>query len=124
MTVLVTMSARAPGIGQPTPETGFRAALAEYPGCGMSAIQGGYQAYAPILMMIAGADAEVSPERCQQFAEKAKTAGSPLEAIVYAGAEHNFDDPGKTKQSKAANRHATEDTMRRAEEFFAKQLLR
>ncbi|MGO9259118.1 MAG: dienelactone hydrolase family protein [Bryobacteraceae bacterium] len=124
MTVLVTMSSRAPGIERPTPLTGFRAALAEYPGCGMAAIQGSYRAYAPILMMIAGADEEVSPQRCQEFAQRARAAGNPLEAIVYAGAEHNFDDPGNARQSKAANRRATEDAMRRAEEFFAAQLLR
>ena len=42
MTVLVTMSDHAPGITQPTPETGFRAAIAEYPGCGMDAVKGRY----------------------------------------------------------------------------------
>lgn len=117
MTVLVTISDRAPGIDQPTPDTGFRAALAEYPGCGMEAIQGKYHAYAPLLMMIAGADEEVSPQRCEQFADKAH-----IRKIVYAGADHNFDDPGKTKQAKAANRKATADTMRRAEAFFGENL--
>jgi len=115
MTVLVTMGDHAPGLEQP----GFRAALAEYPGCGMKAIQGAYHNYAPLLMMIAGADEEVSPERCQQFADKNK-----IEKIVYAGADHNFDDPGKTKQAKAANRKATADAMRRAEAFFAANLLK
>ena len=123
MTVLVTMSRRAPGIEQPTPETGFRAAVAEYPGCGMAAVQGDYRNYAPLLLMIAGDDQEVSPQRCQEFAQKAKSAGNALEAITYPGADHNFDDPGKTRQAKA-NRRATEDTMRRAEAFFGARLLR
>jgi dienelactone hydrolase len=122
MTVLVTMSDQAPGIHQPTPETGFRAALAEYPGCGMDAVKGNYHSYAPVLMMIASADKEVSPKRCEEFARRARAAGSQLEPVVYEGAEHNFDDPGKTKQSNPANRRATEDTMRRAEAFFQKQL--
>jgi dienelactone hydrolase len=117
MTVLVTMSDRAPGIDHPTPATGFRAALAEYPGCGMDAIQGRYHSYAPLLLMIASADEEVSPKRCEQFAERAG-----LEKIVYAGAQHNFDDPEKSKQSIPANRRATEDAMRRAEAFFAANL--
>jgi dienelactone hydrolase len=124
MTVLVTIGSRAPGIERPTPLTGFRAALAEYPGCGMAAIQGDYRAYAPLLMMIAAADREVSPQRCQEFAQRARAAGNLLQAVVYAGAAHNFDDPGKTMQSNPANRRATEDAMRRAEEFFAAQLLR
>lgn len=122
MTVLVTMSDGAPGISQPTAETGFRAALAEYPGCGMDAVKGAYHAYAPMLLMIASADEEVSPRICEAFARRAKKAGSDLESIVFEGAEHNFDDPGKTKQSNPANQQATEEAMSRAESFFAKHL--
>lgn len=122
MTVLVTMGAKAPGIENPTRETGFRAALAEYPGCGMEAVQGAYKNYAPLLLMLASADEEVNPERCRKFAERAKKGGAALELVVYEGAEHNFDDPGKTKQSKAANHEATEDAYRRAAAFFAREL--
>jgi carboxymethylenebutenolidase len=121
MTVLVTISDRAPGIHQPTVETGFRAALAEYPGC-MEAVKGHYHSYAPLLLMIASADEEVSPKVCEAFAKRAKEAGSELESIVFDGAEHNFDDPSHSKQSNPANRHATEEAMRRAERFFGKHL--
>jgi carboxymethylenebutenolidase len=124
MTVLAAMSGHAPGIAQPTPETGFRAAIAEYPGCGMEAIQGEYVSYSPILMMIASADREVSPRRCEEFARKARASGSNLELIVFAGAEHNFDDPGTAMQSNPANRRATEEAMRRAEAFFEEHLRR
>lgn len=124
MTVLVTMSDHAPGISQPTPVSGFRAAIAEYPGCGMDALKGRYHAYAPLLIMIAAADEEVSPKRCEEFATRARAAASDLEPVVYPGAEHNFDDPGKKKQSNPANHRATEDAMRRAEAFFAKHLKR
>ena len=124
MTVLVTMSDEAPGTDHPTPKTGFRAALAEYPGCGMEATKGQYHSYAPVLMMIASADEEVSPKRCEEFAKRARAAGSELQSIVYPGAEHNFDDPGKKKQSNPANRRATEQTRHRAEAFFAAHLLR
>jgi len=123
MTVLATMSDRAPGIDRPTPETGFRAALAEYPGCGMDAVKGHYHSYAPVLMMIASADEEVSPKLCEELAQRARAAGGKMESVVYPGAQHNFDDPGKTKQSNPANRRATEDAMRRAEAFFAANLL-
>jgi len=124
MTVLVTMSDQAPGIDHPTRGTGFRAALAEYPGCGMEAIRGSYHSYAPLLMMIASADEEVSPKICEAFAKRARSSGSTLESIIFEGAEHNFDDPGKKKQSNPANRRATEEAMRRAEAFFADRLLR
>ena len=117
MTVLVTISDRAPGIRNPTPATGFRAALAEYPGCGMDAVKGSYRAYAPLLVMIASADEEVSPKICAAFAKR-----NGLESIVFEGAEHNFDDPGKTKQSNPANHRATEEAMRRADVFFARHL--
>lgn len=122
MTVLVTMSARAPGIRNPSPETGFRAALALYPGCRMEAVRGDYRPYAPLTMLIAGSDEEVSPEACETFAKKAKEGGADLHFHVYPGAEHNFDDPGRKKQSVPANERATEDAMRRAERFFGEQL--
>ncbi|HVO96427.1 MAG TPA: prolyl oligopeptidase family serine peptidase [Bryobacteraceae bacterium] len=124
MTVLVTMRDNAPGIDQPTPETGFRAALAEYPGCGMDAVKGKYHSYAPILLMIGSADKEVSPTVCESFADRARAAGSKLQEIVYDGAEHNFDDPERSKQDKPANHKATLDAMRRAEAFFAANLLK
>ena len=37
---------------------------------------------------------------------------------MYEEAEHNFDDPGETRQSRDANRRATEDARARAEHFF------
>jgi carboxymethylenebutenolidase len=123
MTVLAAMSDRAPGIGQPTPASGFRAALAEYPGCGMEAVKGAYRAYAPLLMMLASADEEVSPKICEAFAKRAKPQGN-FEWVLFEGAGHNFDDPGKAKQSNPANRRATEEAMRRAENFFRDQILR
>jgi dienelactone hydrolase len=119
MTVLATMSDQAPG----KPENGFRAALAEYPGCGMDAVKGAYHAYAPILMLLAADDEEVNPQVCEQFAKRAKDAGSPLIWHIYPGAVHNYDDPSQKKQSVPANRKATEDTHRRAEAYFAKHLL-
>jgi len=124
MTVLVTMSDQSPGLPLPSGEPGFRAAIAEYPGCGMDAIKGAYHAYAPMLLMIAGDDEEVSPKRCEEFAKRAKTDGNDLKVIVYPGASHNFDDPSKSKQSIPANHDATEDAMRQADAFFQTHLLK
>ena len=122
MTVLVTISDQSPGLPLPSGQPGFRAAVAEYPGCGMDAIKGTYHAYAPLLLMLAGADEEVSPERCEKFAQRAKFDGNNFKVIVYPGAAHNFDDPSKSKQEIPANHAATEDAMRQAESFFAAQL--
>jgi carboxymethylenebutenolidase len=122
MTVLATLSSLAPGIEHPTPQSGFRVALAEYPGCGMDAIQGSYLPYAKLLMTVGTADEEVSPQRCEQFAARVKRDSPNLELVVYEGAEHNYDDPGKEKQSNPANRRATEDTVRRAERLFEEYL--
>jgi dienelactone hydrolase len=118
MTVLATMSDRAPG----KLESGFRAGLAEYPGCGMDALKGTYRTYAPVLMLIASDDEEVNPQTCEEFAKRARAAGSQLDSHLYPGAGHNYDDPGQKKQSVPANRNATEDTFRRAEAFFALHL--
>jgi dienelactone hydrolase len=120
MTVLVTMSARS----LPAGEHGFRAAVAEYPGCGMDAVKGMYHAYAPLLMMIAGADEEVSPKRCEEFAQKAKSGGNDLEVVVFPDAEHNFDDPSAKKQANPADHYATVEAFRRAEAFFSARLAR
>ena len=124
MTALVTMSDTAPGITGPTRTTGFRAAVALYPGCDMDAVKHRWAPYAPVLMMIASDDDEVSPKRCQDLAVRSRAAGAPLELVVYEGAEHNFDDPGRSKQSRDANRRATEDARARTARFFDANLKR
>jgi dienelactone hydrolase len=40
--------------------------------------------------------------------------------IDYAGATHDFDDPGKKRQSVPGNAAAREDALRRAAEIFGK----
>ena len=122
MTTLVTMAESGPGLANPTPSRGFRAALALYPGCGMDALKRRYVPYAPVLMLLASADDEVSPLTCERFAARVHAADGPLDVVVYEGAEHNFDDPAPTKQRHEPNRRATEDARERAARFFATQL--
>jgi carboxymethylenebutenolidase len=122
MTVLVTMGSHPPGLAEPSPSSGFRAALAEYPGCGMDAVKEDYHNYAPLLVMLGSADEEVSPERCQKWAAKANSFASTIQVILYEGAEHNFDDPSAKKQANPANHKATEEAIRRAEGFFSQHL--
>lgn len=122
MTALVTMSSHAPGVSNPSPPTAFRAALVFYPGCGMEAVQGSYLPYAPIQMFVGTADAEVSPKRCTTWEKRVHAAGGPIDLTVYDGAEHDFDDPSPSRQRNESNAAATRDAIRRAEDFFARQL--
>jgi carboxymethylenebutenolidase len=52
--------------------------------------------------------------------DPARTGGSPIEIVEYGGATHDFDDPGKKRQSIEANRTARDDVLRRAPALFAK----
>jgi dienelactone hydrolase len=104
------------------PEKEFRAAIAQYPGCRIQRDQADYKPYAPMLMLTASEDDEVSPQVCAALAEQIKTRGGDVEFVMYQGAHHSYDDPGKTKQSHAPNKAALEDSLRRAEAFFAKHL--
>ena len=103
------------------PRTGFRAALAFYPGCGEQDKRD-YMPYAPLLMLLAAEDDEVSPAVCRRVGERAIARGANLELVVYPGAEHAFDDPGSRKQANEANRTATADAQQRAAEFLARHM--
>ena len=123
MALLAALADTAPGIAQPTPQTGFRAALALYPGCREQEKQN-YRPYAPLLMLLASGDKEVSPVVCQRLAQQTLARGTELEVVVYPGAQHAFDDPGSRKQANDANRAAMSDARIRAERFFAQHLLK
>ncbi len=95
--------------------SGFRGALAFYPGCGKEALLGPLlSTTVPVTMFLGAEDEEVSPEICQQVAERSRKAGSPIDVVVYPGAVHGFDDPGTARQSDAANRAASADAFQRA----------
>jgi dienelactone hydrolase len=116
---LATMDTRTPG----RTGTGFRAALAFYPACGLKGqFENGYLPYAPVRVFHGTADEEVSPRRCGELVEKSKAGGGTIEIRFYPGASHGFDDPGSRRQSNKANAVATEDAVRRSLQFFAEQL--
>lgn len=100
---------------------GFRAAVAFYPGCGEQDKRD-FMPYAPLLMLLAAEDDEVSPAVCRRVGERAIARGANLELVVYPGAEHAFDDPGSRKQANEANRTATADAQQRAAEFLARHM--
>jgi carboxymethylenebutenolidase len=121
---IATMSREAPGITSPTAETGFRAALAFYPACGL---KGQFDAtpfrpYAPVLVFHGTADEEVSYKRCAALVERSRENGSKVEIKIYPGATHSFDSPTRKRQKVDANSEATEDAVERSLRFFARHL--
>lgn len=122
MTVLSALGPQSPGLGGVGIANGFRVAMALYPGCRTQATDSGYRPYAPLLMTVAGLDDEVSPVVCRDLAKTMQGRGAEVEFHWYDGAHHSYDDPGKTKQSHEPNRIAMEDTLQRADAFFARHL--
>ncbi|MDP2239216.1 MAG: dienelactone hydrolase family protein [Burkholderiales bacterium] len=122
MTLLSALAQDFPGMMQPAPARGFRAAIALYPSCRIQSRQSGYRPYAPLLILAAADDDEVSPLICRDFAAEARGRDVDLDFVLYEGAHHGYDDPGRTKQSHPHNRAATQDSLLRADRFFHKHL--
>lgn len=120
---LASMSLTAPGISSPTPATGFRAALAFYPACGMKGqFNDGILPYAPVRVLQGSADEEVSPRHCAELVARSRALGGDIQFHLYPDATHDFDDPSPSHQDNDANAAATEDAIARAVEFFASML--
>src|SRR5262245_36430535 len=112
---LATMASDAPGITEHTPVAGFRAALALYPACGLHGrYKDGLKAYAPLRVFHGAADEEVSSKRCAALVEKSRALGGLIDITLYPDATHDFDDPGRRRQSVEANVRAKADVLARA----------
>jgi len=102
-------------IRQGAKPSGFRAALAFYPGCGREALlKNAVATTAPIAMFLGSDDEEVSPTICQHVADRSREAGTTIDVTLYPGATHDFDDPGEKRQSVPGNADAKADAMKRA----------
>jgi carboxymethylenebutenolidase len=119
-----TLSAMAgTGMSAPTPATGFRAALAFYPACGLKGrFERGYRPYAPVRVFHGTDDEEVSPRRCDAFVEKSEADGGDIRIYLYDGATHGFDDPSRKRRRVPANAAAAADAIVRASLLFAREL--
>jgi carboxymethylenebutenolidase len=123
-TVLATLSPVAPVPPALAPASGFRAALAFYPGCSL------HDAFkdtplrptAPTLVLHGMADEEVSYRRCQELVQRSRAAGGTIDIKLYPGAAHNFDSPAESVQKRAANAIATEEAVALSLRFFKQQL--
>jgi carboxymethylenebutenolidase len=67
---------------------------------------------APLLVMIAGADAATPLEQAKEFVRKLEAAGVPVESHVYEGAPHSFFDRGYEQWKEACD-----DAWRRMLDF-------
>ena len=111
-TTLNTMQRQAAGASA-NKALRFRAALVFYPGCGPKALLSQRPAFdAPLWVFLGSDDEEVSPVVCADVLRHA--GGGPVDVTTYAGATHDFDDPGKARQAVSGNRAAKADAMARA----------
>jgi carboxymethylenebutenolidase len=69
---------------------------------------------APLLMLVAGADAHIAVADDEALAERARAAGGDVDLVVYDGAPHSFFD-----RSYAEHADACADAWRRVREFVA-----
>jgi dienelactone hydrolase len=70
---------------------GFRAAIAMYPECRSDV---GSSFYAPLLILIGGADDWTLASHCRDLADGAgRSPGAPVFLHVYPGVHHSFDNP-------------------------------
>ena len=118
---LASMAPDAPGIVSHSPETGFRAALAFYPACGLKDhfATTGYRSYAPLRVFVGTADEEISPQVCRELLTRAT---GDVQIHFYEGATHDFDDPGRLRQNIPANVAARSDVVQQAQAFFASEV--
>jgi carboxymethylenebutenolidase len=72
------------------------------------------QMRAPLLMLVAGADANIDPTDVQRLAERVRERGIEAGLVVYEGAPHSFFDRSFTE-----HRQACDDAWRRIREFLA-----
>jgi carboxymethylenebutenolidase len=123
-TVLATMSPVAPVPPALTPASGFRAAVAFYPGCGLHDVFDAtpLRPTAPTLVLHGTADEEVSFKRCESLVQRSRAAGGPIDIKLSPGAAHNFDSPADNVQRHEANAVATRDAVALSMKFFADQL--
>ena len=117
---LASMSSATPALKSPTPATGFRGAIAFYPGCGLKGkYKAGLLPYAPVRIFVGTADEEISPQECSDLVEASRAQRGDITVKIYPGATHDFDDPGASRQDVPANATAARDATAGAIEFLS-----
>lgn len=103
-------------------EPDFRAAVAFYPDCRISAGLG-WSARVPTLLLIGARDDVSSPPACRQMVDGAHGRSALARIVIYPGAYHEFDRPNLPLHASAASAdaatpdrgHVGTDTQARAD---------
>jgi len=109
-------------ITRPAPPAGpFRAAIALYPGCAVPEREGA-RPTVPLLLLIAGDDDEVSPQRCVRWAGAIAPTTPGFVWHLYEGAAHNFDGLALGTRASNEDRAAASAAEVAARAFFSQHL--
>ncbi len=120
---LATMSSATPALKSLSPTSGFRGAMAFYPGCGLKGkFKAGLIPYAPLRVFVGTADEEISPQECSDLVDESRAQHADIVLKIYPGATHDFDDPSASRQDIPANAAANRDATAIAIDFFASVL--
>ncbi len=122
---------------------GFAAAVALYPGCGVTLgtwrtdTTGTYRSVAPLLILIGEKDDWSPAAPCVKLAASTRATEHPVAITVYPGAHHSFDSdrpvrfvaarvnsnaPGGRGATTGGDATAWVDSIRRVTEFFGERL--
>jgi len=99
-------------------KNGFLGGIAIYTECGLhGAFDDRFVTYAPVRVFSGDNDEEVSAAHCKRLVDAAHALGADTAIMIYPGATHDFDDPGKKRQSVEANAAAKADAVPKALAF-------
>lgn len=105
-------------------QSGFKAAVAIYPGCGLRQrfAASPYRPYAPVRVYIGASDEEVSASECRKLVSRSRFEGGKVNISIYQGAGHGFDTPIPRIRRVPANVAADTAAVRGIVRFMTTQL--
>jgi dienelactone hydrolase len=134
-TVLSTVAASTPGRPEKLDKGDFRAAVAFYPGCRAPLQSRTWTTRIPLEILHGEKDDWTPIEPCRALVQRVRTAGAPVELVVYPDAFHGFDTPNtavRVRQNIATtptgtatvgtDPRARADAIARVPEYFARHL--
>ena len=93
-TILNAIGRQSPFRPADLPANDFRAAVAFYPGaCNALRQSSAWTTSIPILALLGAADVWTPMAPCKEFLDGAAARGTPVEVVIYPGADHTFDAP-------------------------------